>query len=160
MKTASQNTIYRIPVPRSPSPWASFADDKMLDAFKGLLERWPGCPLCGGRYGFMDYSGPPITLDKDMRIHCLKGNHFHAEIEHKPRKAKDQIYVKKRAMFTLRPGDYSIQWSSNYANKVFVNFLTSKFESKTLKLNFGEIDRWFLPEAELCESLNKYRVLL
>jgi len=158
MKKISEDI--KIAVSQSTSPWSSFPDDKMLDAFKGLLERWPGCPLCGGKYGFLDYSGPPITLDKDLRIHCLKNRHFHAEVEHKPRKGKDQIYVKKRAMFSLHPKDYNVQWSSNYANKVFVTFPTSKFESKVLKLNFGEIDKWFVPEDQLCESLEKYRVLV
>lgn len=143
------------------SPWCPFPDDKMLGAFKGLLEKWPTCPLCGGRYGFLDYSGYPITLRKDIRINCLNNTHFHAEIEHNARRDnRGEVFIKKRAMFSLRPEGYNVQWTSNYPNKIHVSFSVGRFETKVLRLNFGSIDKWLIPEAQLKENLDKYRILI
>lgn len=148
---------------KASTPWDAFPDDRMLKAFAGFLEKWPKCPLCGGRYGFADHSGLPMTMNKDFRIHCLGSprGHFHAEIIHKARKGKDQVYISKRANFSLYISDYHIHWNSPYPDKVSVSFFDGrKFETKRLKLNFGSIDRWFRPEAEIKEYIDRLRILL
>lgn len=148
--------------PRLPSsPLSPFADDQMIKAFAGLLEKWPNCPLCGGRFGFTDYSGLPITMNKDFRVACLKNKHFSATVKHTASTFKNEKYIKKKATFTINlTGGYYIVWESTKPDKVGISFPTGKFDFRFLEINFGTLDKWFLPEQQLKESLDRYRILL
>lgn len=165
-KMVEKNDNYRFLL----SDWQAYPDDQSVKYFKDLLSSHPVCPICGGEYAYNNTSHMGKHKYK-YDICCMNSakewiTDFHCTFTRSIENTRGHRFIRKYASFSINTRCYEIWWHSKLPKRVRLTLFDEKTKSyarrvvKTLYINFGSIEKWFIPQKDLDEVVSKYRILM
>lgn len=129
--------------------------------FAGITDKYKTCPFCNSKYEY-------TTARYETILKC-PNHHFQCKLKRVHRKHNNITYSKYIATFSISLDGWSIYYSSNWHDVVFIerysmpslDFLSFVTNANRIKFKkpFISIDNWF-NKTNLQTTLNKISILL